>query len=867
MTSQQSPKDRLYVFRELSAWSASSTLKLEAACSFQYISPQNIKRQKQIPALSCTMSSETHKVHLASNSTPPLLKMVEYFVDIFVPPLSLVDEIGQTETEVENELNPELLEMIHFNRYRFLVLFMMFFIAKSMKHIAEAYLFGLEMEGYYFLLEGCPRLMVLTLLGTYLILLPTGCVTFSQVVFSIICFVVYRMFVVLCTSFHLAWLYLSLAGYNLLVPMLVTDAAKAVTSNQKLGAVLLYSFALLFSLFSNWGQTVTIHISWNIFSLVSAQLLILAPCAFYIYTADTNARLMVQELKGLLGVAKKASEAKVMFFSNVTHDLRTPIQAILGLINLVEHSELTSVQKPYLDSIKSSCQTLISIVNDVLDLSKFDNGKMHFVPHKVDLFKLVQDISDSMASLAEQKNLHFDLQIDVPMAHRFVESDQKGLSRVLTNLVSNAIKFTDSGHVVLRLSSTHSAHVECDEKSSSQNSSFEHFTFEIRDSGPGMSADFIKNRIFNPFSQEYQKGQTRRRGTGLGLSLSQKIVRELGGSIQVTSSLNCGSTFYFTLNMKIIPGEVAFPSFSETDAPFSTFIWNTQTDDLSEHRLAQYLDQWGGTFEPLTQLTFEEENIEKAFKMCSTNPKLCFIIQSPGISSKESETLFLQYLDSLINTPSSPWYFVLLSRPRSDSSYFQSLLARTVERSPCCKLYSLLLPITPLKFHECIAALLSHSRHVTNTNLEGNVTLTPSIELNGNEMAQDLDHLYVLIAEDNPILASIFSMFLQRHSISHVIANNGQIAIEKWLHSSKRFDAILMDVQMPVMDGFEAVENICSLEKQNGEQHPVHVIFMSANASLQDFERGKAVGGNEFLSKPVEFTSFVQSLRKVRKQE
>jgi signal transduction histidine kinase/ActR/RegA family two-component response regulator len=613
---------------------------------------------------------------------------------------------------------------------------------------------------------------------------------------------------------------------------------------------------------ANWGSSVTIELNIQTACCVLSHLASVLLCTFYIFSTIQNKVILVTELVGMFKLASSASEAKTMFISNITHDLRTPIHAILNLINLIEESDLDCIQRSYLSTMKSSCQHLTSVINNVLDFSKIEKDKMEFMEEEVDLYKLVEGVIDSMAALAEEKNLNLYLDLDIRSPHRYVLSDHKALSRVFTNFLSNSIKFTDKGHIKLK--------VKCKPHSSTSSGSLLNWSshgeqrtlylFEIEDTGRGMTPEFIKHKLFKPFSQESNSlSANKREGTGLGLSLCHQIVQKLGGVIQVQSDVGKGTSFVFSLSLKQSknPGSLVNLALLRSLMPFQigTKVCVTDDEDLTLVKMIENeIDDW-------------DDVLAQPFKYPKQRPLSTHASDLPWCifflihSSKDHEDMNSGILDDIGKQAKSAKRrvcYILISRARKDAFQAQTKVYDAMQSHPDSKLVFLLFPLTPLKLHHAISTCVSHIKTIISSGNQDTIYNNPD-----DASKIDLSNIKVLVAEDNLIIAAVITTFLYKKNIQHDMASNGALALEKWKQNPNFYHILLMDIQMPVMNGFDAVEAIRDLEKLNKMSKPAKIIFMSANASVDEIAHAKKIGGDEYLTKPVDFNFLLKTMQDI----
>jgi signal transduction histidine kinase/CheY-like chemotaxis protein len=674
-----------------------------------------------------------------------------------------------------------------------------------------------------------------------------------------------RVLVMLYEEQEKGILYAPLFGYNLAFPVMMTNFGRGLSIYHKVAYCAGYGLMMVQSLVQNWGKTLQIEVSWNLVYMLLVQAIIVMSCSYYIYSAETTKSSLIRELKNLVSIARSSSDAKTMFISNISHDLRTPIHAILGLITLIEESVLDSVQHSYVTSMKSSCYNLTSVINNVLDFAKIENNKMDFQQRDVDLFMVVQNVTDSMTSLIEEKDLHMLIDLSVPSDYRYVKSDDNALSRILTNLIGNAIKFTEKGHVKLTIKciprkpshAIKASVLGCSEFDSEVTADY---LFYVEDSGRGMTPHFIQTKLFNPFSQENTSlNAAGREGTGLGLSLSQRIVQKLGGKIQVDSVCNKGTTFYFSLVLGVVknPGSNTNLTVLKELIPFqvatSVCEMGGVLDPLMHKMMRDEIDDWDGVLGPLSPIS-PQDTLD-----LSEQARIVFLIDRMSDRAAQCKEIpaCLTNIDNL--GKQSVLCFLLISRARRDSVASNNLTFQTLERKERIKVATILLPLTPLKLHKALSTCVTF---IKTTAHNGFPSSRPSFSVSQQNKPGPLQHVHILVVEDNPMIATVLSKLLQKNQIPHTLANNGKKGVEAWEASPDKYQVILMDIQMPIMDGFTAVSHIRRMEEEKNVKR-AKIIFTSANASVEEIAHAKEIGGDEYLTKPVEFNILVNTLKKL----
>jgi len=506
--------------------------------------------------------------------------------------------------------------------------------------------------------------------------------------------------------------------------------------------------------------------------------------------------------------AEESSIAKSQFLSTMSHEIRTPLNAVIGLSGLLTDSNLNQKQKEYSQTIKRSGESLLSIINNILDYSKIESGKLELEESEFNLKELIEMVFDLTSSVNVKEDLELIYQLDdgVP---EFIIGDSTRLQQVLLNLVANAIKFTTDGYVLVKVSLEH------DDTSQ--------IRFDIKDTGIGIP-DNRMNRLFQSFTQVDASSTRKYGGTGLGLVISKKLVEAMGGLISAQSIINKGSTFSFTISFD--------KSSRKRNAIPSPILKGKKIFILDDN---------------LTNLKILKTQLEKAGISVDTfnNPKEV-LSKVESLSKYDFGILDMQMpeFDGIQVATELRKYFrkkilplVILSsvhelEDESQRKMFNLYLTKPIKQTQLLnnleRLYSL--------------DKESKSKKVTDDNFKSLLGVNISI----------------LIAEDNLINQKVASRILERLGLSADIAQDGQHAID--MVQEKKYDLIFMDMEMPVLDGLEATRKIKLIEKSLPKAPKI--IAMTANALPGDRERCLEAGMDDFVSKPITVESIKTILKK-----
>ncbi|MDF1780087.1 MAG: response regulator [Alcanivoracaceae bacterium] len=496
--------------------------------------------------------------------------------------------------------------------------------------------------------------------------------------------------------------------------------------------------------------------------------------------------------------ALKASQVKSEFLANMSHEIRTPLNGIIGFTRLLLRSDLTARQRDYLSTIRKSSESLLAIINDILDFSKIEAGKLSLDQVPMSLNDIIEDVQTMLAPLAHEKHLEQAAIIYTDVPQQMI-GDPLRVRQVLTNLVNNALKFTDKGSVVVR--------VMLEEKKED----IAVIKVAVTDTGSGLTDDMQKD-LFNAFTQVDQSATRRVGGTGLGLAISKRLVEEMGGEIGVESEWNEGSTFWFTLKAEVDDHS----SISDTYRAFrGSTITLVESDEHARLGLYHMLRSWDMKVTECQQLS--------SLDVHGTHEEgegQLLVIGLPADGAQDDK--FIEHIKELCDNTAQK-LVLLTNNPERLAQKLQSLHQR-------CRVLGK--PATRLRLYD---ALLE---------LSGNVE-SPKAQPE-NKIFREAP-MRVMVVDDHEGNLRLAQVFLEELGAKVTTCASGELAVEAF--SRQRFDVIFMDIQMPGMDGLETTKRLREME---GEARRTPIIALTAHALSSEKQHLLSAGMDDYLTKPVD---------------
>ncbi len=536
-------------------------------------------------------------------------------------------------------------------------------------------------------------------------------------------------------------------------------------------------------------------------------------------TAETYELMseIIEELQENKEFADEANKTKSLFLANMSHEIRTPLNGIVGFTKFLTSTELNEEQHDFVKIIRKSSEDLLSIINDILDISKIENGMVELEEIFFNPMEEFENVIESYAANASKKDIDFSLWIDPSFSSMLLRSDPGKIKQVLINLISNAVKFTDKKGAI---------DVLIEQKNF--NSDTLDIKFTVKDTGVGISKE-QESKVFDAFTQADSTTSRKYGGTGLGLTISAGLVNALGGALKVDSILGEGSAFHFTLSIPMKQIERVSKVKAMKMAIYAP--QEVQSKD-SDHYLENYLL----SFEHLSMMRF------KSIEECMNAPFSMF------------DALYIHYdkidkveLEKIVAHHGSHSNIVLVTK-LNKRHLVQEISAEFTQ-----VLYE---PITFSKVEKSFNYLVEYKQDKKKVHEKRRVSKI----IKEKKTTKLFSGIHALVIEDNQINQKMIQHTLKNIGITTDCAVNGKNGLDMFMKNHENYDVIFMDIQMPVMNGIESTKAILSYEQAKMLDH-TPIIAVTANALKGDREHFMSEGMDEYVSKPIDLEKFIQTLK------
>ena len=527
--------------------------------------------------------------------------------------------------------------------------------------------------------------------------------------------------------------------------------------------------------------------------------------------------------------AEAANEAKSEFLANMSHEIRTPMNGVIGMVDLLFDTVLTEEQREYAGTIKYSAESLLSIINDILDFSKINAGKMEIDIIEFDLRSLIQETGDLMQVRIREKGLSFVSEIERDVPSR-LKGDPGRLRQILINFLANAVKFTEKGEVAV--------HVSLFRKTDHEAT----LRFSVKDTGIGIQEE-LRSRLFRSFTQGDGSITRKYGGTGLGLAISKQLAELMGGEVGVESVVGVGSIFWFTSVLEIRKEQEAVPLDKEEGLRAKRIL--AVDDNVTNLQIVgAYLESWGCRY-----------------MTCGSAKEALDLLRA---AVHDGDPYHMVLSDHMMPDMDGETFGMAIKEDPRIADTILVMLSSRGQRGDAVRLKKigfsayLTKPLRRTQLFECLGLVLTEARMNSRDRTKAPRMVTRHTL--AEEKNKDQEKICILIAEDNPVNQKLTMRLLEKRGFLTGLAENGREVLKEL--ERKKYDLILMDMQMPEMDGIETTRKIRSLKKDAPFRN-IPIIGLTANAMKGDRELCLNAGMDDYVTKPIKSQKLFEAIDRV----